>query len=77
MGDNPFAIYGISSIVFTLAVEQKHSSEEILETIGDVAPHKQENIMIAAQQLRQEGMQQGRLARYAYQGLGHRQESAI
>jgi hypothetical protein len=55
--DDLFGIYGISSIVFILAAEQKHSSEEVIEAISNVVPHKKEDIMTAAQQLQQRGMQ--------------------
>jgi recombination-promoting nuclease RpnB len=59
MLDDLFAIYGMSSIFFILAVERKHSSEEITEAIGNIVPYKKEAIMTAAQQLRQEGRKEG------------------
>ena len=55
--------YGIGGIHYILEVENKHSSDEIIEAIIALSPDKQENIMTALQQLeqkgRQEGMQQG------------------
>jgi predicted transposase/invertase (TIGR01784 family) len=59
MGDDLVEIYGTSSLIFILAVEQKHSSEEVIEAISNIVPHKKEAIMTAAQQLHQRGMQQG------------------
>ena len=55
--------YGISGIVYILGVEHKHSAEELIEALAKIQPNKKEDIMTAAQQLmqqgRQEGMQQG------------------
>ena len=59
--------YDIGGIHYILGVEDKYSSEEIIEAILEIAPHKQEDIMTAARQLeikgekrgRQQGMQQG------------------
>jgi predicted transposase/invertase (TIGR01784 family) len=59
MMDNSFGIYGIYSLVFILELEQNHSPEEILETMGKIVPYKKKDIMTAAQQLRQEGIQEG------------------
>jgi predicted transposase/invertase (TIGR01784 family) len=56
--------YGISGIIYILGVEKKHSAEELLKAIENIVPQRKEDIMTAAQQLRQEGkkegMQQGR-----------------
>ncbi|MEL6152621.1 MAG: Rpn family recombination-promoting nuclease/putative transposase [Bacteroidota bacterium] len=52
-------IYGFSAIVYILATEQRHAAKEIIDTLIDLKPNKKEEIMTAAQQLRQEGMQQG------------------
>ena len=38
----------------------RHTSSEVIAALIEVAPHKEETIMTAAQYLRQEGMQQGR-----------------
>jgi predicted transposase YdaD len=59
--------YDIGGIHYILGVEDKYSSEEIIEAILEIAPDKQEDIMTAARQLeikgekrgRQQGMQQG------------------
>jgi recombination-promoting nuclease RpnB len=59
MTDALFDLYGISSIVFILGVESKHSAEEILGALGNVVPHKKETIMTAAQQLELRGIQKG------------------
>lgn len=61
--------YGISGIMYILGVEQRHSPEELLQTIEDIVPERKEDIMTAAQQLelrgekrgRQQGMQQEKL----------------
>ncbi len=52
-------LYGISGVVYILGVEQTYSSEELINAIVEVAPNKKEDIMTAAQQLMQQGMQQG------------------
>ena len=52
-------LYGISGVVYILGVEKKYSSEEIIDAILEVAPNRKEDIMTAAQQLIQKGMQQG------------------
>jgi predicted transposase/invertase (TIGR01784 family) len=59
MVDDLVEIYGTSSLIFILAVERKHSPEEVTEAIGKIVPHKKEAIMTAAQQLHQRSMQQG------------------
>ncbi len=51
--------YGISSIIYILSVESKYGSEEILDTIENIVPHRKKDTMTAAQQLRQEGRQEG------------------
>jgi predicted transposase YdaD len=53
MLDDLLEIYGMSSIFFILAVERKHSPEEIIEAICNIVPYKKEAIMTAAQQLHQ------------------------
>jgi hypothetical protein len=73
MMDDLFGIYGTSSIVFILAVAQKHSSEEIIEAISNVVPHKKEDIMTAVQQLQQRGM----ATRYASREASNCQEYAF
>jgi predicted transposase YdaD len=49
--------YKISAIVYILGVEKKYSADELLETIVNIIPERKEDIMTAAQQLRQQGMQ--------------------
>ena len=55
--------YDIGGIHYILGVEDKYSSEEIIEAILEIAPDKQEDIMTAARQLEikgeKRGMQQG------------------
>ena len=57
--------YGISGIYYILGVEQKYSSEEVLDTLKAIAPSKQQEIMTALRQLEkkseQRGMQQEKL----------------
>jgi predicted transposase/invertase (TIGR01784 family) len=52
-------IYGISGIRYILATDAKHTPEELLEAIIKIAPNKKEDIMTAAQQLIDRGIQQG------------------
>jgi predicted transposase/invertase (TIGR01784 family) len=68
MLDDLLEIYGTSSIIFILAVERKHSAEEIIEAIGNIVPYKKGDIMTAAQQLHRRGMQQG-IQRGMQQGI--------
>ena len=55
--------YGIGGIYYILGVENKHSSEEVLDTLKAIAPDKKQEIMTALQQLEkkseQRGMRQG------------------
>jgi predicted transposase/invertase (TIGR01784 family) len=51
--------YKISAIVYILGAEKKYSADELLETIVNIVPERKEDIMTAAQQLEQRGMQQG------------------
>jgi predicted transposase/invertase (TIGR01784 family) len=51
--------YGISGIIYILGVERRHSAEELLEAIENIVPQRKEDIMTAAQQLRQEGKKEG------------------
>jgi len=57
--------YGIGGIHYILGVENKHSSEEVLDTLKSIAPDKKQEIMTALQQLEkkseQRGMQQEKL----------------
>ncbi len=49
--------YGTSGIHDILAVEAKYSSDEIIEALKEIVPYKEQDIITAAQQLRQEGIQ--------------------
>ena len=53
--------YGKSGIVYILGVEARHTSDEIIQAIIATVPHKKEEIMTAAQQLKQEGKQEEKL----------------
>ena len=53
-------VYGESALVYILATEKKHSAEKIMEKILEIAPHKKEDVMTAAMQLEQRGMERGR-----------------
>jgi predicted transposase/invertase (TIGR01784 family) len=52
--------YGISGIIYILGVETRHSAEELFQAIENIVPQRKEDIMTAAQQLRQEGELRGR-----------------
>jgi predicted transposase/invertase (TIGR01784 family) len=54
------SLYGISGIHYILANERDHLPNQIIDAIIAIAPHKKEYIMTAAQQLRQEGIREGR-----------------
>ena len=51
--------YGVSGISYILAMESKHTPKEIIDTLKEITPHKEQEIMTAAQYLRQEGRQEG------------------
>ena len=51
--------YGISGIMYILGIERKHSAEDVFKTIENIIPQRKEDIMTAAQQLRQEGKKEG------------------
>ena len=52
-------IYGESGVVYILATDGKNNAQELIKAIIGAAPDKSNIIMTAAQQLRQEGIQQG------------------
>jgi predicted transposase/invertase (TIGR01784 family) len=52
-------VYGMSAIVYILGVEKKYSVDELIQTMVNIVPEIKEDIMTAAQQLEQRGMQQG------------------
>ena len=51
--------YGYSWIHYISGQESKHTSAEVIAALIEIAPHKEETIMTAAQYLRQEGRQEG------------------
>jgi len=51
--------YGISGIMYIQGVEKRHSAGELLQAIENIVPEKKEDIMTAAQQLRQKGKKKG------------------
>jgi predicted transposase/invertase (TIGR01784 family) len=52
-------VYGESGIIYILDTDEKNDSQELIDAIITVVPDKKEIIMTAAQQLRQQGMQEG------------------
>ena len=54
-------VYGESGVVYILATDGKNNAQELIKAIIGAAPDKSNIIMTAAQQLRQEGIQQEKL----------------
>ncbi len=52
-------VYGISGIYYILGVERGYTSHEVVQAIIEIAPHKKDDIMTAAQQLEQRGEVRG------------------
>ena len=51
--------YGQSALIYILATEQKHNAKKIMAQILEIAPHKKDEVMTAAMELHQEGMEKG------------------
>ena len=55
-------VYGKSGVNYILGVEKTENVSEVLDNLVNLAPNKEQEIMTAAKQLRQEGRQEERYA---------------
>ncbi|MCU0318417.1 MAG: hypothetical protein MUC61_03755 [Amoebophilaceae bacterium] len=57
LGYHPY----ISGIIYILGAGERHNAEALLQSTVSIIPERKEDIMNAAQQLRQQGMQREKL----------------